>query len=132
MRILKTILAATIALSTASLAYADISKPPKVEAGLKGAGKVPLCDDEKVLKRITKRFAKANVEYNDPSIAFTEIEHVRETSFTPNPTDQNDRRFCKAHVHLTNGTHPSMFYLIQEHALLDMTQSANTAQIAVP
>ena len=115
MRISKLFLATALILSSSISAFADYSDPPKVEAGLKGDGKVPLCDDAKVLKKITKKFAKINVRYNDPKIAFTEIEHVRETSFVPNPTDQNDRRFCKAHVHLTNGSHPSMFYLIQEH-----------------
>lgn len=115
MHLTKIFLATVLAFTFAATALADYSDPPKVEAGLKGAGKVPFCDNGKVLKKITKKFAKSNVRYNDPSIAFTQIEHIRETSFLENPTDQNDRRFCKAHVHLTNGTHPTMYYLIQEH-----------------
>ncbi|MEP3525325.1 MAG: hypothetical protein ABJN24_07845 [Hyphomicrobiales bacterium] len=85
-----------------------------VPTEIRGDGKVPLCDNPKVLAKITKRFHKTNVKYRHSELAFDRIEHVKETDHLTNPSDETDRRFCKAHVHLTNGTHPKLYYLIQE------------------
>lgn len=104
----------SIFLSSMSVAIADKKERYVVPTEIRGAGKVPLCDHPRVLTKITKRFHKTNVKYRHSDLAFDRIENVRETDFISNPSDETDRRFCAAHVHLTNGTHPTVYYLIQE------------------
>ncbi|MEO1066458.1 MAG: hypothetical protein AAFW47_03670 [Pseudomonadota bacterium] len=106
---------AVLATSVANTAVADTNDLVHKPIDRRGEGKVPQCDDPSVLNKISKRFAKVQFKFRDSDLEFSNLERVRETGFEPNEIDQNDRRFCAAHVHLTDGNHPTLYYLIQEH-----------------
>lgn len=95
-------------------AKADHKIQLHIPAELRGDGSVPACDNARVLKKVTKRFRRNNIHHRDSDLEFDRLEQVRETDYVANPADQNDRRFCAAHVHLSDGTHPTVYYLIQE------------------
>lgn len=103
-----------VSIAALSPTMASEDKKPVVPTELRGEGAVPLCDDGKILKRISKRFKKNNAKHFDSDIEVVEFEEIRETDFLPNPTDRNDRRFCAGHAQLSNGNHPKIFFLIQE------------------
>lgn len=115
MRVFLVFLTLLFSFSISTIANADNRKGFRIPAEFRGEGKVPSCNDDSVLNKITKRFRRNNIHHLDSDLAFERIGRVRETDFLKNPKDQNDRRFCAAHAHLNNGKHPTLYYLIQEH-----------------
>lgn len=73
---------------------------------------VPVCDDAKVLARMTKNFRRTNIRYRENALEFATVEKIRETDYLINTDELTPRRFCAAHVHLTDGTHPTVYYMI--------------------
>ncbi|MEM8749737.1 MAG: hypothetical protein AAGF28_05505 [Pseudomonadota bacterium] len=90
--------------------------PVRVAAGpldLLVRGSFPQCDDAKVLKKIVKRFNWAE-DYNWKRGFYLEsIERIRERVVQNAGDRQIPRRYCRAHALLTNGNHPTVFYLIE-------------------
>ena len=103
-----------LAVASVSTAHADHKLRFHIPSEFRGAGNVPECDANKVLKKLKKRFKRNEIHHRDSNLKFDRFENIRETDFITNPADRNDRRFCAAHVHLTNGKHPQVYYLIQE------------------
>lgn len=73
----------------------------------------PLCHDEKVLKRIISRFNWTEKNTWHRGFAMNEIGRVRERLVRTSPEFLIPRRYCRAHSHMTNGTHPTLYYLIE-------------------
>lgn len=73
----------------------------------------PQCDDAKVLKRIVKRFNKAEDKTWNRGFYLEEIERIQERNVRQNEDLQIPRRYCRGHALLTNGKHPALFFLIE-------------------
>lgn len=114
MRFFLILLTTLIVLANAGMASADHKTRFHIPAELRGEGKVPYCDDGGVIKKITKRFRKNNIHHRDNDLEFERMEEIRETGFVKNPSDNTDRRYCAARVYLTNGKHPTVYYLVLE------------------
>ncbi len=74
----------------------------------------PECQDEKVLERIVERFNWAENENWKRGFHLDNIERVRERLVQDTHSSQIARRYCRAHARLTNGRHPTLYYLIEE------------------
>ncbi len=73
----------------------------------------PQCHDEKVLGKIVKRFNWAE-DYNwKRGFYLKDIERVRERVVQDGEHRLIPRRYCRAHAQLTNGRHPTLYYLIE-------------------
>lgn len=114
MRALILLPAFILTLSSMGTAMADHRTRFHIPAELRGAASVPACDNPRVLKKISKKFRSNNVHNFDSTLKIENLTQARETDYIGNPADQNDRRFCVADSTLTNGTHPTVYYLIQE------------------
>lgn len=73
----------------------------------------PLCDNERVLRRIVKRFNSAEDDTWNRGIYLDAIERTRERTVLDNEERLVPRRYCRGHALLTNGRHPTVFYLIE-------------------
>ncbi len=89
----------------------------------------PQCDDSKVLGQIVKRFNKAEDDQWNRGFYLEDIQRVRERKvlgegyenravtddYHDVPMDEQliPRRYCRGHAILTNGRHPTLFYLIE-------------------
>lgn len=90
----------------------------------------PQCGDAKVLGKIIKRFNKAEDKTWHRGFYLEDITRVRERKVlgdgyfeereitddyhdTPMHERLVPRRYCRGHAQLTNGRHPTLFYLIE-------------------
>ncbi len=76
----------------------------------------PSCDDQKVLGRIVERFNWAEENTWKRGFFLEDIERVRERVVQNNDNEyysQIPRRYCRAHARLTNGRHPTLYFLIE-------------------
>ncbi|MEE9314407.1 MAG: hypothetical protein V3V02_07140 [Rhizobiaceae bacterium] len=73
----------------------------------------PQCDDIKVLGKIVERFNWAEEATWNRGFYLQDIERVRERVVQGTRRYQIPRRYCRAHARLTNGKHPTLFYLIE-------------------
>ena len=101
------------ALST-SLAISDV-KP--VQAGpidwLLQSKTFPDCHDPKVLGKIKKRFNWAEDATWNRGFYLDHIERTRERVVHDAHVSSIPRRYCRAHARLSNGKHPTLYYLIE-------------------
>lgn len=82
----------------------------------RGEGHLPYCDDTKVLRTILKRFRKADHRTWKRGLLIDEISHTHERAHRPRDGYGTiGRRYCRARAHLSNGRHPRIHYLIEEH-----------------
>lgn len=105
----------SIILSSPSVTVTGAKERFVVPTEIRGVGRLPQCEHPGVLSKISNRFDKASRKYRNSDLTLEKIEDIRETEFVGNPSDQTDRRFCSAKAYLTDGTHPAVYYLIQEH-----------------
>ena len=75
----------------------------------------PECHDAKVLRRIVKRFNNAQDYHTQPDIFIADITRVRERQVNRPHDDLREvnRRYCRGHAQMSDGTHPTLFYLIE-------------------
>lgn len=89
----------------------------------------PQCHDVKVLGMIIERFNWAEENTWHRGFYLADIERIRESSvrgdgfgnksalegYDAQPADERliPRRYCRGHARLTNGRHPTVFYLIE-------------------
>lgn len=89
----------------------------------------PQCDDAKVLGQIVKRFNKAEDNQWKRGFYLEDIRRVRERKVLGEGYENREitddyhdvpmneqlipRRYCRGHAILTNGRHPTLFYLIE-------------------
>ena len=73
----------------------------------------PQCDDVKVLGQIVERFNWAEDKTWQRGFYLEDIERVRERVVQETHISQVPRRYCRAHARLTNGRHPTIYYLIE-------------------
>lgn len=73
----------------------------------------PECDDAKVLKKIVKRFNWAERNTWRRGFSLETVEDPRERSVREYEESLIPRRYCRGHAILTNGQHPTVFYLIE-------------------
>ncbi len=71
----------------------------------------PDCHDERVLTKIIKRFNWAEDNTFQRGFYLDFIERTRER--VVQSSTQIPRRYCRGHARLTNGRHPTVFYLIE-------------------
>ncbi|MEP0943456.1 MAG: hypothetical protein ABJH63_06025 [Rhizobiaceae bacterium] len=73
----------------------------------------PECHDDKVLRTIIKRFNGAENQNWQRGFTLSEIERTRETLGQSTYESPIPRRYCRGHALLSNGKHPTVFYLIE-------------------
>ena len=73
----------------------------------------PQCHDVKVLGKIVERFNWAEENTWKRGFFLQDIERIRERVVQNHPDRLIPRRYCRAHARLTNGRHPTLFYLIE-------------------
>ena len=73
----------------------------------------PQCHDVKVLGKIVERFNWAEENTWKRGFFLQDIERVRERVVQNHPDRLIPRRYCRAHARLTNGRHPTLFFLIE-------------------
>lgn len=73
----------------------------------------PDCHDPKVLGTIKKRFNWAEDATWHRGFYLDDIERTRERIVQGTKVSSIPRRYCRAHAHLSNGKHPTLFYLIE-------------------
>ena len=73
----------------------------------------PECHDDKVLRTIIKRFNGAENQNWQRGFTLSEIERTRETLGQSTYDSPIPRRYCRGHALLSNGKHPTVFYLIE-------------------
>ena len=73
----------------------------------------PECHDEKVLKKIIKRFNYAENRTWHRGFTLDDIERTRESLGQSTYESPIPRRYCRGHALLSNGRHPTVFYLIE-------------------
>lgn len=73
----------------------------------------PECHDDKVLKTIIKRFNYAERKTWNRGFTLDEIERTRESLGQSTYESPIPRRYCRGHALLSNGRHPTVFYLIE-------------------
>ena len=78
--------------------------------------RVPYCDAPGVLSSITHRFAGANRDFYSGIESIDEIDRVRQLALVANRPSPLVRRFCRARVHLSDLSHRTMYYMIEEEA----------------
>jgi len=77
-------------------------------------GAVPLCDDPGVLSKIASRFHYASHGAYQTFVSIEIIKKIHESAFKPGDPGLIDRRFCHGRALLTDGTHPRVYYVIEE------------------
>jgi hypothetical protein len=73
----------------------------------------PECHDEKVLSTIIKRFNGAENSNWFRGFTLSDIERTRESLGQSTYESPIPRRYCRGHALLSNGKHPTVFYLIE-------------------
>ena len=73
----------------------------------------PECHDAKVLKTIVKRFNWAERRTWQRGITLDDIERTRERLVQSTNVSPIPRRYCRGHALLSNGKHPTLYYLIE-------------------
>ena len=73
----------------------------------------PQCDDPGVLKFIVKRFNWAEKHTWQRGFDLDVITQPRERLVLDSEERLIPRRYCRGHAQLTNGRHPTVFYLIE-------------------
>jgi len=105
---------ATSMTAVPSLAF-DGASGLHIPADPRGPGAIPTCDHARVLKRIVNQQAYADRRTWKTGIRIDGFERYRENAFQPKTVPGTiGRRYCQAHALLTNGTHPQVYYLIEE------------------
>ena len=77
---------------------------------------VPACDSPGVFRSITHRFASADRDFYSGIQAIDEIDRVQQLALVANRPSPLVRRFCRARVHLSDRSHRTMYYMIEEEA----------------
>lgn len=73
----------------------------------------PTCDEPRVLKTIVKKFNWAESHTWQRGFQLDAIERVREGTVIANENTLIPRRYCRGHALLSNGKHPTVYYLIE-------------------
>ena len=73
----------------------------------------PQCHDEKVVKRIIRRFNWAEKHTWQRGFGLDQVTNIRESSLNEYGISPIPRRYCRGHAHLSNGRHPTVFFLIE-------------------
>lgn len=97
----------------ASLSVILAFSPTDSNAGLFG-GPLPVCEDQKVLSKITKRFDRVQQKYHETDLQILDIAEIRETDERIVVEEETDRRFCVAKAELSDGNQPHIYYMILE------------------
>ncbi len=115
-RTLITILFAAMMLPAAAHAGgSDHSGGFHIPADPRGPGLVPDCDHDRVLAKIANRQAYADRRTWKTGVTITGFENERERRYQPKTVYGTiGRRYCQAHALLSDGTHPQIYYLIEE------------------
>ena len=74
----------------------------------------PECHDAKVLQTIVKRFNWAEDRTWKRGFHLDDVELARERMVQKSTVSSIARRYCRGHARLTNGKHPTLYYLIEE------------------
>ena len=116
----RTILATTFG---AALTFAAATQPAPAASwlemnfwmsGPRYDGNLPACDDPSVLGKISGRFGQKEWQFWVSDLAITGFDKVREIAFRPWGHQAIPRRYCSAHVTLSNGRASTVFYSIAE------------------
>ncbi|MEM8540311.1 MAG: hypothetical protein AAGF25_05080 [Pseudomonadota bacterium] len=114
-RLNRTMIAATIAVtalgSTASFQEVSAHEPYFREAPSAE------CHDEKLLKRIMKRFRiQAREVHHNESLEIIGIHEIEQSRYLPQDVHKSRpiaRRYCQGHVHLSDGKQRTIWFLVE-------------------
>ncbi len=88
----------------------------KLMKKFKKLGSFPSCDHPKVLGQIVERFNWAEENTWHRGFYLSDITRTRERVVQDGYKRLVPRRYCRGHAILTNGRHPTLFYLIEANA----------------
>jgi hypothetical protein len=75
------------------------------------------CHDEKMLKRIVKRFRiQAREVHHNEALEIVGIHEIEQNRYLPQDVHKSRpiaRRYCTGHVHLSNGSKRTIWFLIE-------------------
>lgn len=75
------------------------------------------CHDEKMLKRIVKRFRiQAREVHHNEGLEIVDIHEISQKRYLPQDVHKSRpiaRRYCTGHVHLSNGSKRKIWFLIE-------------------
>ncbi len=75
--------------------------------------RLPVCDEAKVLAKVTNQFAFYDANIIGSGLAIAGIANIRETKLSVNGPSLIARRYCHATATLTNGRRSELVYLIE-------------------
>ena len=113
---IKKLLSGLVAIAVIALTFATLSFS-SATAGLLDKHiqhkTFPDCHDPKVLGKIIERFNWAENRTWNRGFTLDDIERTRERSYQGPHDSSIPRRYCRGHALLSNGKHPTLFYLIE-------------------
>ncbi len=77
-------------------------------------GKLPACDAQNVLGKITSRFADKEHSFWNSALTITGYENIREVAYRPWAANTIPRRFCTGYVYISDRTKHQLHYSIGE------------------
>ena len=77
---------------------------------------LPVCDEAKVLAKVTDKFAYYDAHIIGSGLAIAGIDRIRETKVSVDGPSLIPRRYCDATATLSNGKHSELVYLIEFQA----------------
>lgn len=77
---------------------------------------LPVCDEAKVLAKVTDKFAYYDTHIIGSGLAIADIGQIRETRVDVNGPSLIPRRYCNATATLSNGKRSELVYLIEYQA----------------
>ena len=78
--------------------------------------RLPVCDEAKVLAKVTNKFAYYDAHIIGSGLAIADITDIRETKVSIHGPSLIPRRYCHAVATLSNGRHSELVYLIEFQA----------------
>jgi hypothetical protein len=101
----------TVAIPSA-FAASERNNPPAEERYIPFYEKLPLCDEDRVLRWINHRFERRESRYKETPLALIEYTNIREEDLRPWSSTHIPQRFCSATVTTTDGQKRPLSYAI--------------------
>ena len=83
------------------------------EAQAKYFNTLPTCSDNKVAKKIKRRFSRADRKLWHKGVKISSINKARERAYNIYPDSQIDQRYCRARAFMSDGKYRPIYFLIE-------------------
>ncbi len=77
---------------------------------------VPGCEQSSVIETIRSKFGDADAAILKSGLSIAAVDHIKETYAGINDPRHYLHRYCEAHVQLSNGKTPVVYYLVEQEA----------------